>query len=186
DSKIAFENILSQMVLPEDILPNILSQLPDPFSYKEMHVVLKNALLKVESPADKKKLNYNILSAVNTSYELHFSSDSLLSERVIFPVTITEKNGIEDARFVRFSEDDGSFTYIATYTAYDGSFILPQLIITKDFCHFKIAPLHGKVAINKNLALFPRKINGQYAMISRIDGINNYIMFSDDIYSWEE
>ena len=57
------------------------------------------------------------------------------------------------------------FTYIATYTAYDGSFILPQLIITKDFCHFKIWPLHGKAAINKNLALFPRKINGQYVML---------------------
>lgn len=186
DNKIAFENILSQRVLPEDILPHILSQLPDPFSYKEIEAVLKNALLHTDSPAENNKLKYNILSAVNTSYELHFSPDSLLSERVIFPVTITEKNGIEDARFVRFSEDDGSVTYIATYTAYDGSFIVPQLIITRDFCHFKIKPLHGKAAINKNLALFPRKINGQYAMLSRIDGINNYIMFSDDLYLWED
>ena len=122
---------------------------------------------------------------VNTSYELHFSADSIVSERVIFPVTFTEKNGIEDARFIKFAVDDGTFTYIATYTAYDGSYILPHLIETIDFLHFKISPLHGKAAINKNLALFPRKVNDQYAMISRIDGVNNYIMFSDDLYLWE-
>ncbi|TKK64190.1 glycosidase [Ilyomonas limi] len=186
DNKINFENVLSQMVLPEDILPAILCQLQDTFSYKEIEVVLKNALMKIESATEKTRLKYEILSRVNTSYELQFPADSLLSERVIFPVTIIEKNGIEDARFVKFREDDGTFNYIATYTAYDGSFILPQLIITTDFCHFKIKPLHGKAAINKNLALFPRKINGQYVMLSRIDGINNYIMFSDDIHVWEE
>src|SRR5690606_2440969 len=102
------------------------------------------------------------------TYELHFPADSAVSERVIFPVTFTERNGIEDARFVRFTMDDGTITYMATYTAYDGSQISPHLIETKDFLHFKISPLHGKAAVNKNLALFPRKINGLYAMISRI------------------
>lgn len=186
DHKIAIENVLLQMVLPEDILPTILNQLPAPFSYKEVEAVLKNALTQIEATDEKTKLKYDILSKVNTSYELQFSADSLISERVIFPVTITEKNGIEDARFVKFAEEDGTFTYIATYTAYDGSFIMPQLIVTEDFSHFKIKPLHGKAAINKNLALFPRKINGQFVMLSRIDGINNYIMFSDDMYVWEE
>jgi predicted GH43/DUF377 family glycosyl hydrolase len=122
----------------------------------------------------------------NILYEVDFPEDSLMSERVIFPIAITEKNGIEDARFVKFTEDDSSVSYIATYTAYDGSFIRPHLIMTTDFCHFKVAPLHGKSAINKNLALFPRKVNGKYAMISRIDGINNYIMFSHDLFLWEE
>ncbi|MCW3106348.1 MAG: glycosidase [Segetibacter sp.] len=186
DDKITFGNSLSQMALPDNLPVQILNQLPDQFSYKDIEVVLKNALHKIKVPIEKMKIKYDILSMINTSYELHFSIDSLLSERVIFPVTLAEKNGIEDARFVKFAEDDGSFTYLATYTAYDGSFILPQLIITTDFCHFKIAPLHGKAAINKNLALFPRKINGQYAMLSRIDNINNYIMFSDDIFVWEE
>ena len=186
DNKVAFSNLLSQMELPEDIYPKILNQLHNQFSYKEIEVVLKNALLTIESPSEKKKIKYDILSMVNTNYELHFPTDSLLSERVIFPVTSAEKNGIEDARFVKFTDDDGSYKYIATYTAYDGSFILPQLIITTDFLHFKIAPLHGKAAINKNVALFPRKINGQYAMLSRIDGMNNYIMFSDDLYTWED
>ncbi|MEJ7678042.1 MAG: glycoside hydrolase family 130 protein [Segetibacter sp.] len=186
DNKIAFEQLLLQMELPEGIRPNILNQLNDQFSYKEIELALKNTLLTIEPLSEKKKIRYDILSMVNTSYELHFPSGSILSERVIFPVTRTEKNGIEDARFVKFAEDDGSFTYIATYTAYDGSFILPQLILTTDFCHFRIAALHGKAAINKNLTLFPRKINGQYAMLSRIDNINNYIMFSDDLFVWEE
>jgi predicted GH43/DUF377 family glycosyl hydrolase len=185
NDKVVFEELLSQMTLPEDIRPNLLSQLRDPFSYREIESLLKNVLLQLESATQKNKIKYDILSMVNINYELHFPLDSLLSERVIFPVTFTEKNGIEDARFVKFTDEDGSSSYMATYTAYDGSFILPQLIETKDFCHFKVSPLHGKAAINKNLALFPRKINGQYVMISRIDGINNYIMFSDDLYLWE-
>jgi predicted GH43/DUF377 family glycosyl hydrolase len=122
----------------------------------------------------------------DTSYELHFNPATDLSERVIFPVTFTEKNGIEDARFVKFTDDDGAITYYATYTAYDGTFILPKLIETKDFCQFKTAPLIGKTAVNKNLALFPRKINGQYVMLSRIDGANNYIMFSNNLHEWNE
>ncbi len=186
DNQTTIENVLSQMVLPEDILPNILDQLQSPFTYKEMEVVLKDVLIKTDLPGENTQLKYDILSRINTSYELQFPTDSLLSERVIFPVTLTEKNGIEDARFVKFAEDDGTCTYIATYTAYDGSFILPHLIITKDFSHFKIMPLHGKAAVNKNLALFPRKINGKYVMLSRINGINNYIMFSDDLHVWEE
>ncbi|HEU5363901.1 MAG TPA: glycoside hydrolase family 130 protein [Hanamia sp.] len=184
-SKAAFRKVLTHVNFPEEILLNILDQLNDQFSYKELETALKNSLPAIGSPAEEMKLKHEIFSTVNTSYEIHFDTNSLLSERVIFPVTGAEKNGMEDARFVQFKEDDGKLSYIATYTAYDGSVILPQLIITKDFCHFKIAPLHGKGAVNKNLALFPRKINGKYAMLSRIDGINNYIMLSDDLYIWE-
>ncbi len=186
ESKNAFRKVLAQVNLNADIFLNIMDQLNESFSYKELETALKNALPAIGSPVEEMKLKHEILSAVNTNYEIQFPADSLLSERVIFPVTRAEKNGIEDARFVKFTNDDGSYCYIATYTAYDGSVILPQLIITKDFCHFKIAPLHGHAAVNKNLALFPRKINGRYVMLSRIDGINNYIMFSDDLYMWDE
>ena len=85
-----------------------------------------------------------------------------------------------------FKDEDGSAIYYATYTAYDGSLIMPKLLQTKDFYNFKIMPLYGDGAQNKNLALFPRKINGKYVMISRIDGCNNYIMYSDKINIWEE
>ena len=186
ESKAGFRKVLAQLILPVDVFLNIMDQLNDTFSYKELETALKNSLPAIGSTVEEMKLKHEILSAVNTNYEIQFPADSLLSERVIFPVTRAEKNGMEDARFVKFTEDDGSYCYIATYTAYDGAVILPQLIITKDFCRFKIAPLHGQAAVNKNLALFPRKINGRYVMLSRIDGINNYIMFSDDLYMWEE
>ncbi len=186
DNRAGLTDILSKMALPEDILSGILNQLHNQLPYKDIEVILKNALQKIESSGEKNKLCYDILHRLNTCYELQFPPESDLSERVIFPVTLTEKNGIEDARFVKFADDDGSFTYIGTCTAYDGTFILPQLIITTDFRLFKISRLYGKAAINKNLALFPKKINGRYAMISRIDGINNYIMFSDNLYMWEE
>ena len=185
NKKAAFEELLQQTTLPENIRTQILAQLKDSFSYKEIERILKSSLHRIESATERNKLKYDILSMVNTSYEVHFPPEARLTEQVIFPVTFTEKNGIEDARFVKFTNDDGSFQYMATYTAYDGTFILPHLIETKDFLHFKMSALHGKKAINKNLALFPRKINGQYAMLARVDGINNYIMFSDDLYLWE-
>jgi len=119
-------------------------------------------------------------------YEIDFSIDSAISERVIFPISDTEKNGIEDARFVKFIDDNGEVTYYATYTAFDGVSILPKLLETKDFYHFKCSPIHGEVAQNKGMALFPRKINGKYAMLCRIDGVNNYIAFSDNINIWRE
>ena len=185
NKKAAFEELLLQTALPENIRLLILAQLKDSFTYKEIESVLKSSLRLIDSATERNKFKYDILSMVNTSYEVNFPAGSRLTEQVIFPATFTEKNGIEDARFVKFTNEDGSFQYMATYTAYDGTFILPHLIETKDFLHFKMSALHGKMAINKNLALFPRKVNGQYVMLSRIDGINNYIMFSDDLYLWE-
>lgn len=119
-------------------------------------------------------------------YEIDFSFDTAISERVFFPISKVERNGIEDARFVKFKEDDGEVTYFATYAAYDGKDVLQRLLETKDFYHFKVSPLLGKVAVNKGMALFPRKINGKYAMLCRIDGENNYIAFSDNINVWQE
>jgi predicted GH43/DUF377 family glycosyl hydrolase len=104
---------------------------------------------------------------------------------VIFPVTANESRGIEDARFVRFI-DDGKVTYYATYTAYNGFDILPQILETTDFLTFNIHTLSGKAVHNKGMALFPRKVNGHYAMLSRQDGVNNYIMFSDSLRFWNE
>lgn len=185
NQKSIFSELLAQTILPAAIQKEILDQLQDTFTYREIESVLKPAMHYIEAGTTRNKLRYDILSMVNTSYEVHFQPGTLLSERVIFPVTFTEKNGIEDARFTKFINEDGTSVYMATYTAYDGTFILPHLIETYDFLHFKMSPLHGRAAVNKNLAVFPRKINGQYAMISRIDGVNNYIMFSDDLYLWE-
>jgi predicted GH43/DUF377 family glycosyl hydrolase len=116
--------------------------------------------------------------------ELTFNPEAELSERVIFPVTESQSNGIEDARFVKFS-DDGRETYYATYTAYSGRAIRSELIETSDFLSFRLAPLRGAAARNKGMALFPRKIDGKYAMIARQDNENLYLIYSDDLYGWE-
>jgi hypothetical protein len=116
--------------------------------------------------------------------ELLFGSGQDISERVIFPVTEAQSNGIEDARFVEF-EDEGKKTYYATYTAYNGRAIRSELIETQDFLSFRMSPLSGSAAKNKGMALFPRRIGGQYAMIARQDNENLYLICADDLYSWD-
>jgi predicted GH43/DUF377 family glycosyl hydrolase len=107
-----------------------------------------------------------------------------LSERVLFPATPSQSNGIEDARFVHFQNDDGTRTYYATYTAYDGKMILPQFLETSDFLYFKFFTLNGPAVENKGMALFPRKIKGHYVMLGRQDAENIYVMFSDHLHFW--
>jgi predicted GH43/DUF377 family glycosyl hydrolase len=116
--------------------------------------------------------------------DLAFPVEEDLSERLIFPVTASQSNGIEDARFVRF-EDGGRRTFYATYTAYSGSAIRSEILQTDDFINFRMAPLYGSAARNKGMALFPRKIDGRYAMIGRQDNENLYLIYSDDLYSWD-
>lgn len=122
----------------------------------------------------------------DSNYELLFSPKLAMSERIIFPVSLNESNGIEDARFVRFIDDDGTITYYATYTAYNGRAILPQLIETEDFLHFRVLTLNGSAVQNKGMALFPRRIDGRYAMLSRQDDENIFIMFSDNPHYWSD
>jgi predicted GH43/DUF377 family glycosyl hydrolase len=122
----------------------------------------------------------------DSNYEIRFSSKLGMSERIIFPVSANESNGIEDARFVRFTEDDGSIMYYATYTAYNGRAILPQFIETEDFLHFRVLTLNGDAVQNKGMALFPRRIDGRYAMLSRQDDENLFIMFSDNPHFWND
>jgi len=111
--------------------------------------------------------------------EVIFRPDEELSERVIFPITDAQANGIEDARFVEFN-DDTRKTFYATYTAYSGRAIRSELLETTDFQSFRMTPLGGSAAGNKGMALFPRKIGGRYAMIGRQDNENLYLIYSDD------
>lgn len=116
--------------------------------------------------------------------EVDFGPDEELSERVIFPITDAQSNGIEDARFVEFN-DDGKKTFYATYTAYNGRTIRSELLSTTNFKSFRMTPLDGAASRNKGMALFPRKINGRYAMIGRQDNENLYLIYSDDLHKWE-
>ncbi len=122
----------------------------------------------------------------DANYDIVFSGEESITERIIFPSSPAESNGIEDVRFAEFTDDDNSKIYLGTYTAYNGKRIFPQLIETKDFRHFSIRTLQGKAAVDKGMAIFPRRINGKYVICSRIDGENLYIMSSDDLYTWEK
>jgi predicted GH43/DUF377 family glycosyl hydrolase len=186
--KASFKNKLDEMKDVHALIPSgfILDRLNDKFTYGELRDCIKDARKAIHLAADKEILFNQIIWLALSHYELDFSLDTNISERVIFPVSVNEKNGIEDARFVKFTDDNGESVYYATYTAYDGTTILPKMLDTRDFYHFKILPLHGEIAQNKGMALFPRKVNGKYAMLCRLDGFNNYISYSDNINIWRE
>jgi len=164
----------------------VLEKLNESFTYGELKRVVEETRKTPQLTANKILIINQIMWLAKSHYELEFSLDSAISERVIFPTSETERNGIEDARFVKFTEGNGEITYYATYTAYDGITILPKLLETNNFYNFKSLPIHGEIAQNKGMALFPRKIKGKYAMLCRIDGASNYISYSDNINIWRK
>src|SRR5690606_27278805 len=170
----------------EEAYQAVEAELPDTFTHEELRQRLEKASANLPPTQDNASFLQEVYWLASSHYEMTFSADTALCERVVFPFASTERNGIEDARFVRFVDDSGEATYYATYTAYDGVAILPKLLKTEDFLHFTVMPIYGHIAQNKGMALFPRKINGRYAMLCRIDGINNYIAFSDNINVWRE
>ncbi|SHI07349.1 glycoside hydrolase family 130 protein [Bradyrhizobium erythrophlei] len=135
--------------------------------------------------ASSPRIGYRVSGPNGDDVEVIFKPDEDISERIIFPVTESQSHGIEDARFVEFS-DGGRKTYYATYTAYSGTAIRSELIETSDFISFRMTPLHGAAARNKGMALFPRRIDGKYAMIARQDNENLYLIYSSDLYRWED
>ncbi len=184
--KATFLKKLEEMRIVKDVVGMVMDRLGDNFIYGELLASIEETKKSIEITPSKEKVLQAINWLASSHYEITFSLDTAISERVIFPISYSESNGIEDARFVKFTGQDGRVTYYATYTAYNGFTILPKLIETEDFCHFKIMPLHGNSAHNKGLALFPRQIREKYAMISRCDGEHIFVMFSDNINLWPE
>ena len=115
-------------------------------------------------------------------YDIETAPGGDITQLVLFPICQAESRGMEDMRLVRFTDDNGSVRYYGTYTAYDGSRIRPQMF---ELARPSLANsrLRGYFARNKGLALFPRKIDGRYVMIARIDGENLYLLNSDDLPS---
>ena len=134
--------------------------------------------------ASSPRIGYSIPGPIGDEVEVVFEADQDISERVIFPITASQSHGIEDARFVEFT-DGGRKTYYATYTAYNGTAIRSELIETSDFLSFRMSPMQGAAARNKGMALFPRRLDGKYAMIARQDNENLYLVYSDDLHRWE-
>ncbi len=177
---------LNEMGAYNEIAQHIVDDLEDSFTLDDLCRVVE---AHREEHSDRQyvaETSENILWLARSNYHIEFPPGTDLSERVIFPVSENESRGIEDARFVRFVHDNGRVVYYATYTAYNGFRILPQLIETSDFRYFKIITLNGRYAENKGMALFPRRIDDKYVMISRVDGKNLYLMLSDNLHFWNE
>jgi predicted GH43/DUF377 family glycosyl hydrolase len=181
-----FFHKLEEAGVKNDFCRRVLDKLHEDFTLKELHAILLASGLTEITDAAATRAARGILLLAESNFEVNFAPGSRLSQRVLFPSAPSQSNGIEDARFVRFEKDDGGFTYYATYTAYDGKVTSPQLLETPDFLLFRFSTLNGPAVQNKGMALFPRKINGQYAMLSRQDDENILIMLSGDLHSWSE
>ena len=175
---------LLELGASNDLSSSVLNRLGAQFTVDELEISL--AALEEHGPPhaiwfETAKI---IRVLASSNYVTTFAPDSALAERVIFPAGPNETRGMEDARFVQFTAGDGSTKYYATYTAYDGFQILPQLIETEDFVRFSVSTLSGSAAQNKGMALFPRPIDGQYVMLSRKDRENLHLSVSSDVHHW--
>lgn len=165
----------------------LLGMLGDTFPKSELIRCMHRLRSEMKhSGQDFTRMLHSAQDIVDSNYESRFSPVLALDERALFPVSSNESNGMEDARFVRFLEDDGRARYLATYTAYNGIKIHPQLLETADFMSFSVRTLYGNAVRNKGMAIFPRRIQGRYAMLSRQDGENLFLMYSDRIDFWSE
>jgi predicted GH43/DUF377 family glycosyl hydrolase len=163
----------------------IIDALEETFTLEQLDKSLKNLAQHRQIVTREEQRTLECVHwLAESNYEISFAPTTAMSERILFPISANESNGIEDARFVRFIDDDGTVTYYATYTAYNGRVILPQLLETRDFLNFRILTLNGNAVENKGMALFPRRINGQYAMLSRQDDESLYLMYSENPHYW--
>jgi predicted GH43/DUF377 family glycosyl hydrolase len=184
--KHVFARKLLELGLVGHFSRQLLKRLRDSFTLEELRTSIDGATKDLRARGQEtKSVARKTLMLAQSNYEVQFAPDSRLSERVLFPVTPSQSNGIEDARFVHFKNENGTKTYYATYTAYDGKLVLPQFIETSDFLHFRFITLNGAAVQNKGMALFPRKIKGRYAMLGRQDYENIYVMFSDHLHFWD-
>jgi predicted GH43/DUF377 family glycosyl hydrolase len=183
--KTLFVRKLVELGLADGLTDEVMAALDNEFSIGQLEESIRRVLRQFRATHPQwDEVAQGVLALAKSNYESFYDAHQAISERCIFPYSPTETNGIEDARFVEFHEDDGSTRYYATYTAFDGKIILPQLLETEDFLRFKISTLNGPEVRNKGFALFPRKIGGHYAMLSRQDNENIYLMHSDMLHFW--
>ncbi|MEI6239184.1 MAG: glycoside hydrolase family 130 protein [Planctomycetia bacterium] len=180
-----FLRTLAELGIVDGLLDTVFNTLEDHFTLGDLEASLRQASRQQRLRRKEWEPVANaILALARANYEIECDAGSDISERVIFPYSPAETNGIEDARFVRFEEPDGVVHYYATCTAFDGSVMLPQFLATDDFLRFKVSTLNGPEIANKGFALFPRRIRGAYVMLSRQDGENVSVMESDMLHFW--
>jgi predicted GH43/DUF377 family glycosyl hydrolase len=188
--KSLFTRKLAELGLTDEFPRRVVNRLGDPFTLQELRS-------SIDFEMDEERQSEGVLQKDQTAaegmwmlaksnYEVQFQPTQQLPERILFPATPSQRNGIEDARFVHFDNGNGSYIYYATFTAFDGKVVMPELVETTDFLRFRFITLNGAAAQNKGMALFPRKIDGRYAMLSRQDNESIYLMFSDNVHFWND
>ncbi len=183
-----FTRKLGELGLTRELARRVMYKLGELFSLEELRASLQTEQFRLPDGMmqEDQEEAQGIWMLARSNYEVQFQPKQDVSERILFPATPSQRNGIEDARFVHFQEENGAHVYFATFTAYDGKVVMPELVETSDFLLFRFLSLNGPAAQNKGMALFPRKINGLYAMLSRQDNENIYLMFSDNIHFWNQ
>jgi predicted GH43/DUF377 family glycosyl hydrolase len=186
--KALFGRKLSELGLTGEFTRRVMNKLEESFALDDLRAGLQAEQFRLPDGMTQEDHNASqgIWMLARSNYEVQFQPEQQLNERILFPATPSQRNGIEDARFVRFRNDDCSHIYYATFTAYDGRVVVPELVETSDFLNFRFITLNGPAAENKGMAIFPRKIGGRYAMLSRQDNENIYLMFSDNVHFWNE
>lgn len=164
----------------------VLRLLPDPFDQSDFDMVVtainRDRLMRASTETVVEKIRW-ILAC---NYDISVEKDRSLSELVLFPHGADEGQGMEDARFTRFVDDDAKPSYYGTYTAFDGSHIAPHLITTQDFRSFEVTRLVGPAAKNKGMAIFPRRVRGEFLALSRWDRESIGISRSTDGRVWSD
>ena len=183
-----FARKLVELGLTGEFTRRVMSKLGETFTLEELRAGLQAEQFRLPDgmTQEDQAASQGIWMLARSNYEVQFQPEQELSDRILFPATPSQRNGIEDARFARFQNDDGTHVYYATFTAYDGRIVVPELVETSDFLLFRFITLNGPAAENKGMAIFPRKIKGLYAMLSRQDNENIYLMFSDNVHFWNE
>ena len=186
--KALFARKLSELGLTGEFSRQVMNKLGESFALEDLRASLQAEQFRLPDGMSQQDQDeaQGIWMLARSNYEVQFQPEQQLCERILFPATPSQRNGIEDARFVCFQNDDGTHVYYATFTAYDGRVVVPELVETSDFFHFRFITLNGPAAENKGMALFPRKIGGLYAMLSRQDNENIHLMFSDNVHFWNE
>jgi predicted GH43/DUF377 family glycosyl hydrolase len=183
-----FARKLSEVGLSGEFTRRVMNKLGETFALEELRRSLQGEQFRLPDgmAQEDQSAAQGIWILARSNYEVQFQPEQELSERILFPATPSQRNGIEDARFVRFQNDDGTYVYYATFTAFDGRLVVPELVETSCFLRFRFITLNGPAAQNKGMALFPRKINGMFAMLGRQDNENIHLMFSDNVHFWNE
>jgi len=168
-----------------EVVEQVLATLNDSFTITELNRAVAEFRKKEPAAAGSSKAIETMIWLARSNYHVSLPPNADITQLVLYPVMQEEAHGVEDLRMVRFVENDGSAEYFGTYTAYDGVRVLPMLIRTKDYKQIEVHSINGAAAMDKGMALFPRRVNGHYVMCSRIDGMNLYIMYSDMVHFWE-